>query len=210
MAKFHINPVGGDVGECSASLRECPFGSEEEHYPTAEAARKAYEEKAEDFEDSGRVWPPPGLPKRLHAIATSADLIRHFNDTHFDGGEGVCLGVSAFISHKLIEQEIPHELVRGQYITESGEKKAHWWIESRGWIIDASRGQFDEPRYRSGVIRSKKENYQKLEAFEPGHKTMELVERELKGCFMYEADAYGYLDEITSIHEEAERLASNL
>jgi len=41
---FHVNPETGDAGKCRAAKGKCPFGSLDEHYTTAEAARAAYEE----------------------------------------------------------------------------------------------------------------------------------------------------------------------
>lgn len=43
MAKYHINPQTGDPGVCKAIAGGCPFGGEEEHYTSKEAARAAYE-----------------------------------------------------------------------------------------------------------------------------------------------------------------------
>lgn len=41
MAKYHIN-AKGDAGKCSA-VERCPFGGEDAHFSTAEAAREHYE-----------------------------------------------------------------------------------------------------------------------------------------------------------------------
>lgn len=43
MAKFHINPSTGNPGECSATVKDCPYGSPDEHYGSADEARAAYE-----------------------------------------------------------------------------------------------------------------------------------------------------------------------
>lgn len=43
MAKFHINPDSGNPGSCSAQAGNCPFGSDDEHYTSEDAARAAYE-----------------------------------------------------------------------------------------------------------------------------------------------------------------------
>jgi hypothetical protein len=45
MAKFHINGKG-EAGKCTATQGGCPFGGDEKHYPTPEAAREAYEKSA--------------------------------------------------------------------------------------------------------------------------------------------------------------------
>ncbi len=44
MAKYHINPSTGDAGTCSAQKGNCPFGGDEVHFTSAEAAREASEE----------------------------------------------------------------------------------------------------------------------------------------------------------------------
>lgn len=45
MAKFHINPGTGNPGSCSAQAGNCPFGNDDEHYTSEEAARAAYEKQ---------------------------------------------------------------------------------------------------------------------------------------------------------------------
>ena len=42
MAKYHVNPETGNANVCRAR-KNCPFGGDEAHYPTKEAARQAYE-----------------------------------------------------------------------------------------------------------------------------------------------------------------------
>ncbi len=42
MAKFHVNGRG-ETGTCAANEGKCPFGGDEHHYPTREAAHKAFE-----------------------------------------------------------------------------------------------------------------------------------------------------------------------
>ena len=41
--KYHISPSTGNPNKCSASVKPCPLGGENEHYPSKEAAREAYE-----------------------------------------------------------------------------------------------------------------------------------------------------------------------
>ena len=43
--KYHIN-YKGEAGKCTAVAGGCPFGEESDHYPTADAARAAYEKAA--------------------------------------------------------------------------------------------------------------------------------------------------------------------
>jgi len=44
MAKYHINTVTGVAGKCSAQQGNCPFGDDNVHFTTAEAARVYYED----------------------------------------------------------------------------------------------------------------------------------------------------------------------
>ncbi len=46
MAKYHINPKTGNASVCRAK-KNCPFGGDDAHYPTKEAAAAAYEAKME-------------------------------------------------------------------------------------------------------------------------------------------------------------------
>jgi hypothetical protein len=41
--RYHINPKTGEPGKCSAKNGGCPFGGENEHYTSPEAAREAFE-----------------------------------------------------------------------------------------------------------------------------------------------------------------------
>lgn len=43
MAKYHLNTKTGDVRLCSAQRGQCPFGSADEHFSTAEEGRKFFE-----------------------------------------------------------------------------------------------------------------------------------------------------------------------
>lgn len=47
--KFHINPATGEPGKCSAERGGCPFGGEDDHYTSKEAARAAFEKTNESF-----------------------------------------------------------------------------------------------------------------------------------------------------------------
>jgi len=40
---FHVNKETGEVGKCEAKQGKCPFGTLNEHYTSADAARSAYE-----------------------------------------------------------------------------------------------------------------------------------------------------------------------
>lgn len=48
--------------------------------------------------------------------------------------------------------------------------------------------------------------YRKLEAFQPGHNSLELVQAELNGCFYDESKAEAYLHGAFAVQVEAERI----
>lgn len=154
---------------------------------------------------SADVWPPAHLPAELLAMATVADLIRHETDDHYAGGAGVCLGVSAYMSYLLEEFAIDHRLANGIYTDEQGEHP-HWWIEtSSGWILDASRGQFDHgDEYHSGVVGRFDRAYSLRTSWEPGHGTIDLVEAELRRSFGDAAEAADYLDLCEELWEQVD------
>lgn len=159
--------------------------------------------------DSVNQWPPSYLPAELLTIATTADLIRHENDRLYDGAEGVCLGVSGFISMLLLEADIPHKLANGFYTDGNGENKPHWWIETpSGWILDASRGQFHhtDGLWRSSVTQRTDTAYKLRASWDPGHSSLDLVVNELKDCFTDPYEAEYYLDICLEIQEESVRL----
>ena len=157
------------------------------------------------------LWPPAHLPRELHAVATAADLIRHDTDFYWGGGAGVCLGVSAFISHILLDLEIGHKLANGIYRDEQGEH-AHWWIETTsGWILDGSRGQFDHGKnYRPGVIQRTDSAYSLRSSTEPGHEDIALVEAELRRCFGDPSEADEYLALCEAVWRESQELMAGV
>lgn len=71
MAKFHINNAG-EAGSCRAEKGGCPFGSDDQHYPTAAEASQAYENKMADHvvpepveREANRERPLPNPEKPL-------------------------------------------------------------------------------------------------------------------------------------------------
>lgn len=156
-------------------------------------------------------WPPRYLPRELFAAATAADLIRQETDYGWDGGEGVCLGVSSFLSYALFDEEIPHILANGVYRDDEGEHP-HWWIEtSSGWILDGSRGQFTHSaEYRPAVVQRTDPAYSRRQSWDPGHSSLALVEAELKRCFGNPADAMVYLGLCEDLLQEAQQISDTL
>ena len=43
--RYHVNPKTGNPGVCHAQAGKCPFGGDENHYPSENEARAAYEQK---------------------------------------------------------------------------------------------------------------------------------------------------------------------
>lgn len=44
---YHIDPETGNPGPCSAKAGNCPFGADDSHFTSADAAREAYELQSE-------------------------------------------------------------------------------------------------------------------------------------------------------------------
>jgi len=52
---YHVNEEG-NPGKCSAKSGNCPFGGEDSHFTSPEAARHSYEEKQSKKEDAVKSW----------------------------------------------------------------------------------------------------------------------------------------------------------
>lgn len=157
------------------------------------------------FAELSPVDLPRYLPPELRAVATAAELIRRGTDEQWDGGKGVCLGVSAFLSYLLTDQELDHSLANGVYRDSEGEHP-HWWIvTASGWILDGSRGQFLEADgARRSTVSSRVDRAYSLRAsWEPGHVSMALVEAEIDRCFGAPSQALEYLELCEFAWEEA-------
>lgn len=162
-------------------------------------------------ESLAEVWPPRNLPVELHAVATAVDLIRHEHDFQLGGGAGVCRGVSSFVSHLLSELEIDHNLVTGSYRDSFG-LHPHWWVEtSSGWILDASRGQFDQQdkHYRPSVTLRSDESYTRPHYRAPFTEGLDAVLVEMKYGFTFEDVAGEFLNLYEEVWEEAQRMIEN-
>lgn len=49
---YHVNPATGEPGKCRATKKPCPYGGDDVHYTSKEAARQAFEESQKPFENS--------------------------------------------------------------------------------------------------------------------------------------------------------------
>lgn len=68
MKKYHIN-AKGEAGACSAKKGGCPFGGEDEHFTTPEAARASYEKKQEAaHKEENEKWTDAELKKAIERI----------------------------------------------------------------------------------------------------------------------------------------------
>ena len=61
MAKFHINAETGNVGSCKAEKGKCPFGGDENHFPSKEEARSAFEASVKVSESSPKKMRSDGF-----------------------------------------------------------------------------------------------------------------------------------------------------
>lgn len=65
MARYHINPETGNPGFCRAK-KNCPFGGDNDHFPTREEARKAAEaELAKEYSFDVTTAEPAAIDSRL-------------------------------------------------------------------------------------------------------------------------------------------------
>ncbi len=150
---------------------------------------------------------PRYLPAELRTAARATQLLRQLNDLELGGGAGVCLGVSGFLSYSLLEEEIGHRLANGIYRDSDGEHP-HWWIETdSGWILDASRGQFDlDGDGLPSVVTRMDRSYSLRDSWDPGHSSSELIEAELNRSFADPLEARDYLQRCFELWRLAEDL----
>lgn len=66
MRLYHVNPYTGEPGECTATIKKCLYGTDEDHYTSPEAARAAYEKAQEQNKLS------PEEVAKAYGIATAA------------------------------------------------------------------------------------------------------------------------------------------
>ena len=76
MIKYHIN-AKGEPGVCKATISECPFGGEAQHYSTKEKAQKAFENSMMS----------ETLAKMKKAAAKPSDAFVDSFGSHFYGGD---------------------------------------------------------------------------------------------------------------------------
>lgn len=122
MPRFHINTDSGEAGACRAVKGNCPFGSDSEHYSSAEEARAAFEKSmnAQHNVDGSKDDLDPQL---YFSILTSNNdvLVEQFAEnlgadvepgeyvaSYFDSGSGkdrflkISIGENGSVSYKKI------------------------------------------------------------------------------------------------------------
>jgi len=72
MAKFHINEAG-EAGACAATKGNCPFGGEDDHFTSAEAARAFYEQTMAPATLSTVKLPAKDRPFRVPTASFTLD-----------------------------------------------------------------------------------------------------------------------------------------
>ncbi|MDP9821044.1 hypothetical protein [Nocardioides massiliensis] len=68
MAKFHINATG-EPGPCTATVRGCPYGGEDKHFATEEAAYDAIDARENRVRYFEQDW-----YRNNSALSTGSDL----------------------------------------------------------------------------------------------------------------------------------------
>jgi len=108
MTKYHVNPETGNPGKCRASDGNCPFGSEDQHYPTHADAQFAYEDQMKElqkFEASPLGKLDAASNKALTALRDGFDNAVTWLDEHpkivIGGFVVIGIAVGAAIAHKL-------------------------------------------------------------------------------------------------------------
>lgn len=130
MAKFHINPMTGNAGRCSAVNGRCPFGEADNHFDSIEEARGAYEAVKSGY----------GFPQTLKktSLVEDEDVAVEKNSSDFDSvsfddftkvGKSVAAGARnlfGFIGGKTYEKTISDAKERAGYASSYYDKKSDY------------------------------------------------------------------------------------
>lgn len=147
------------------------------------------------------AWLPSELPERLRPVAFAADLIRRLCDEALpNSGQGACLAVSAVIGYYCRQRGIDARLARGTY-----DGDAHWWVESGGYVFDASAGQFGDEL--PSISERGAHPYTVQELFPCGHGNELMLYAEARRAFGDPAQADAFMDLALHEMDTAEHLA---
>lgn len=131
MKKFHINS-NGDAGECHATVGNCPFGGDENHYVSVSDAREAFEMNMNDHVI------PETLKEKKHSEELQAVLAgtlklddKHMNDFLEENPK---LARAVELARKLDTLDNAHD---DETVTDDHED----------WLFDLYRDYSEDPRY---------------------------------------------------------------
>lgn len=161
MAKYHIND-SGEAGECHAQKGGCPFGGEENHFTSAEAAREDFESQQKPFtalrkdpqEETELKWPAdPQEPNWMYK--TQANAIAHYSTAHNEGNTVYEqeLGLDGTVSLKMSSwpraNEAKMALEKKGYLVEFGRNDMGQWIHvsplpRESETLDSSKMKWDD------------------------------------------------------------------
>jgi len=127
MNKFHIN-TAGEAGQCKAVNGKCPFGSESEHFTSAEAAREAFEARQESF----------ATPAKRETAYVAAALKEHRSTFTPKSGAAELEALFAHLDDQLIEANpeasaAKRAELRGKLLLQLGAPKNYGDDDNPSW-----------------------------------------------------------------------------
>lgn len=109
MAVFHVNPETGEPGKCSALAGNCPFGGDDEHFASLEAAKTQSEELlSSQFLDKG--FKKTRVQVSRETVEELVEELHEAADAYYQRGE----------ESKLTDEEFDAKLDYLQQIYDSG------------------------------------------------------------------------------------------
>lgn len=127
MNKFHIN-AAGEAGQCKAVNGKCPFGSESEHFTSAEAAREAFEARQESF----------ATPAKRETAYVAAALKEHRSTFTPKAGAEEREALFEYVDDQLVEanpEATPAKIaeLRGKLLVQLGHPKNYGDDDNPSW-----------------------------------------------------------------------------
>lgn len=122
---FHINPETGNPGQCTAGPGNCPFGRDDEHFTSPEAARTAFEARMADKPEAIKEQKIAVARTRHNSAKTSLDKAdRAMNDTAiWEGSSGATVEgkkrIAAVERHKRATERVAKTNAALQKLTQA-------------------------------------------------------------------------------------------
>lgn len=151
--RYHLNPETGNAGLCRAK-KKCRFGTDDEHYPTPEAARRAYELSQEELTPARNREPillePTEIPAphqwhltnnlSILTEATDSDEVDYYSKdysepTQLDLDKAIEIGIN------LRREDWPEGL---QSLVEEHRSE---WEDLKNWTFDLGFYEGDSPEF---------------------------------------------------------------